>query len=114
MALCCKAAIRLEYLTCVRIDNLCQIAHNVVVGKNTAIAAMTGIAGSTRVGEGCIFAGQVGIVGHLKIADHTTIGAKSGLISNVRKPGQTFFGTPAIQHKTYLKAYAKFKQSGEE
>jgi UDP-3-O-[3-hydroxymyristoyl] glucosamine N-acyltransferase len=98
----------------VRIDNLCQIAHNVVVGKNTAIAAMTGIAGSTRVGEGCIFAGQVGIVGHLKIADHTTIGAKSGLISNVRKPGQTFFGTPAIQHKTYLKAYAKFKQSGEE
>ena len=98
----------------VRIDNLCQIAHNVVVGKNTAMAAMTGIAGSTRVGEGCIFAGQVGIVGHLKIADHTTIGAKSGLISNVRKPGQTFFGTPAIQHKTYLKAYAKFKQSGEE
>ena len=98
----------------VRIDNLCQIAHNVVVGKNTAMAAMTGIAGSTQIGEGCIFAGQVGIVGHLKIADHTTIGAKSGLISNVRKPGQTFFGTPAIQHKTYLKAYAKFKQSGEE
>ena len=98
----------------VRIDNLCQIAHNVVVGKNTAMAAMTGIAGSTQVGEGCIFAGQVGIVGHLKVADHTTIGAKSGLISNVRKPGQTYFGIPAIQHRTYLKAYAKFKQSGEE
>ena len=98
----------------VRIDNLCQIAHNVVVGENTAMAAQTGIAGSTKIGKNCIFAGQVGIVGHLNVADNTTIGAKSGLIGNVRKPDQTFFGTPAILHRTYLKAYAKFKQSGEE
>ena len=98
----------------VRIDNLCQIAHNVVVGKNTVMAAQTGIAGSTQIGEGCIFAGQVGIVGHIKIADHTTIGAKSGLISNVRKPGETYWGIPAILHRTYLKAYAKFKRAGEE
>ena len=98
----------------VRIDNLCMIAHNVVVGKNTVMAAQTGIAGSTQIGEGCIFAGQVGIVGHIKIADHTTIGAKSGLISNVRKPGETYWGVPAILHRTYLKAYAKFKRAGEE
>lgn len=98
----------------VRIDNLCQIAHNVIVGKNTVMAAQTGIAGSTKVGEGCIFAGQVGIVGHISVADHTTIGAQSGLIGNVRKPGQVYFGTPAILHKTYLKSYAKFKQAGEE
>ena len=98
----------------VRIDNLCQIAHNVVVGKNTVMAAQTGIAGSTQIGEGCIFAGQVGIVGHIKIADHTTIGAKSGLIGSVRKPGETYWGVPAILHRTYLKAYAKFKRSGEE
>jgi UDP-3-O-[3-hydroxymyristoyl] glucosamine N-acyltransferase len=98
----------------VRIDNLCQIAHNVVVGKNTVMAAQTGIAGSTQIGEGCIFAGQVGISGHLKIADHTTIGAKSGLISNIRKPGETYWGLPAILHRTYLKAYAKFKRAGEE
>lgn len=98
----------------VRIDNLCQIAHNVIVGKNTVMAAQTGIAGSTKVGEGCIFAGQVGIVGHISIADHTTIGAQAGLIGNVRKPGQVYFGTPAILHKTYLKSYAKFKQAGEE
>ena len=98
----------------VRIDNLCQIAHNVVVGKNTVMAAQTGIAGSTKIGESCILAGQVGIVGHITVADHTTIGAKSGLIGNVRKPGQVFFGTPAILHKTYLKSYAKFKQAGEE
>lgn len=98
----------------VRIDNLCQIAHNVVVGKNTAMAALTGIAGSTKIGEGCILAGQVGIVGHVTIADHTTVGAKSGVIGNIRKPGETYFGTPAILHKTYLRSYAKFKRSGEE
>ena len=98
----------------VRIDNLCQIAHNVVVGKNTVMAAMTGIAGSTEIGEGCIFAGQVGIVGHIKVADHTTIGAKAGLIGSVRKPGETYWGNPAILHRTFLKAYAKFKRAGEE
>lgn len=97
----------------VRIDNLCQIAHNVVVGKNTAIAAQTGIAGSTKVGEGCILAGQVGVVGHIRIADHTTVGAQSGVIGNVRGEGQTLFGTPAIPHSKYLRAYAKFKQSGD-
>ena len=98
----------------VRIDNLCQIAHNVVVGENTAMAALTGVAGSTKIGKNCIFAGQVGIVGHINVVPNTTIGAKSGLIGNVKKSGQSFFGTPAIPLKTYLKAYAKFKQSGEE
>ena len=98
----------------VRIDNLCQIAHNVVVGKNTAIAAQTGIAGSAKVGENCILAGQVGVVGHISIADNTTVCAKSGVIGNVRKPGETYFGTPAILHKTYLRSYAKFKRAGEE
>lgn len=98
----------------VRIDNLCQIAHNVVIGDNTAIAAQTGIAGSTIVGKNCILAGQVGIVGHVKIADNTTIAAKSGVIGNIRKPGETYFGTPAILHRNYLKSYAKFKRSGEE
>ena len=98
----------------VRIDNLCQIAHNVVVGKNTVMAAQTGIAGSTQLGEGCILAGQVGLVGHIKIADHTTIGAQSGVIGNIRKGGETWWGTPAILHRTFLKAYAKFKQAAEE
>ena len=98
----------------VRIDNLCQIAHNVVVGKKTAMAAQTGIAGSTQIGEGCILAGQVGIVGHIKIADHTTVGAKAGVIGNIRKPGEVWWGIPAIPHRTFLRAYAKFKQAGEE
>ncbi|MBQ9660131.1 MAG: UDP-3-O-(3-hydroxymyristoyl)glucosamine N-acyltransferase [Bacteroidales bacterium] len=98
----------------VRIDNLCQIAHNVVVGKNTVMAAQVGIAGSTQIGESCILAGQVGIVGHIKIADHTTIGAQAGVIGNIRKPGEVWMGSPLLPHRTYLKAYAKFKKAGEE
>ena len=98
----------------VRIDNLCQIAHNVIVGKHTVMAAQTGIAGSAQIGEQCIIAGQVGIVGHIKVADHTTIGAQAGVIGAVRKPGETLLGMPAIPHRTFMKAYAKFKHSGEE
>ena len=82
--------------------------------RKIEMAAQTGIAGSTQLGEGCILAGQVGLVGHIKIADHTTIGAQSGVIGSIRKPGETFWGTPAILHRTYLKAYAKFKQAAEE
>lgn len=98
----------------VRIDNLCQIAHNVQIGDNTVIAAQTGIAGSTIVGKNCIIAGQVGIVGHVKIADNTTVGAQSGVIGNVRKSGEILFGTPAIDRTLYLKSYAKFKLAAEE
>ena len=97
-----------------RIDNLCQIAHNVIVGENTAMAAMTGVAGSAKIGKNCLFGGQVGIVGHVNIADHTTVAAKSAIIGNIRKSGLTLFGIPGIDHRVYMKAYAKFKQTGEE
>ena len=98
----------------VRIDNLCQIAHNVIIGKHTVMAAQSGIAGSAQIGEYCVIAGQVGIVGHIKVADHTTIGAQAGVIGAVRKPGETLLGMPAIPHRTFMKAYAKFKHAGEE
>lgn len=98
----------------VRIDNLVDIAHNVVIGDNTVIAAQSGIAGSTVIGKNCILAGQVGIVGHIKIADNTTIGAKSGVIGNVKKSGQMLFGIPAIDRTLYLRSFAKFKAAGLE
>ena len=98
----------------VRIDNLCQIAHNVVVGENTAIAALSGIAGSSKIGKNCILAGQVGVSGHVTVADKTTLAAQSGVIGNIRKSGDVYFGSPAILHRTFLRAYAKFKRSGEE
>ena len=98
----------------VKIDNLCQIAHNVQIGDNTVMAAQTGVAGSTKIGKNCIIAGQVGIVGHLTIADNTTIAAQAGVIGNVRQSGQKIFGTPAIDIKNYMRSYAIFKQKGKE
>jgi len=100
--------------TGVKIDNLCQIAHNVQIGDNTVMAAQCGIAGSTKIGKNCILAGQVGIAGHLTIADNTTIGAQCGVIGNIKKSGQTLLGSPAIPIKTYMRSYAKFKQAGQE
>ena len=98
----------------VKIDNLCQIAHNVQIGDNTVMAAQCGIAGSTKIGKNCILAGQVGIAGHLNIADNTTIGAQCGVIGNIRKPGQVLLGSPALPLKNYLRSYAVFKRQGEE
>ena len=97
----------------VKIDDLCMIAHNVEVGSNTAMAAMTGIAGSTKVGEHCIFGGQSGIAGHLTIADNTSLGAQTGVIGSIKTPGQSFMGTPAIPYKEYLRSYAVFKKAGK-
>jgi UDP-3-O-[3-hydroxymyristoyl] glucosamine N-acyltransferase len=78
----------------VKIDNLVQIAHNVVIGKNSVIVAQAGISGSTRVGERVTMAGQVGIAGHLEIADGTIIAAKSGIAKSL--PGGVWFGYPAV------------------
>lgn len=97
----------------VKIDNLCQIAHNVEVGKNTVMAAQTGIAGSAKIGEHCIIAGQVGIAGHITIADNTTIGAQAGILGNIKEEGKVFMGTPAIPYKDYLRSYAVFKKAGK-
>lgn len=92
-----------------KLDNLIQIAHSVKVGKNTAIAAQTGVAGSTTIGENCLIGGQVGIIGHLKVADNTLIQAQSGVASNIRKPDTKVYGSPAIDYQNYLKSYANFK-----
>ena len=97
----------------VKIDNLCQIAHNVEVGCNTVMASQTGIAGSAKIGEHCIIAGQVGIAGHIELADNTTIGAQSGILGSVKEPGQTLMGSPAFPLKQYLRSYAVFKRAGK-
>jgi UDP-3-O-[3-hydroxymyristoyl] glucosamine N-acyltransferase len=87
----------------VKLDNLVQIAHNVTVGPHTVIAAQSGIAGSTRIGAHCVIAGQVGIVGHLEIADRTTIAAQSGIHRAITKPGESWFGTPALPYRQALR-----------
>lgn len=78
----------------VKIDNLVHIAHNVVVGDNTAMAAQVGISGSTTIGKQVIIAGQVGTVGHIHIGDGTFIGAKAG-VSKGTEPGAKITGYPA-------------------
>ncbi len=79
----------------VKIDNLVQVAHNVVIGEHTVIAAQTGISGSTRIGKHCMIAGQVGLAGHLEIADRTVLLAQSGIPKSITEPGKTYFGYPA-------------------
>ena len=96
-----------------KIDNLCQIAHNVEVGENTVMAAQTGVAGSAKIGRHCIIAGQVGIAGHISIADNTTIGAQSGIMGKVKEEGQTLMGSPAFPLKDFLRSYAVFKRAGK-
>ena len=80
----------------VKIDNLCQIAHNVVVGRRTALASQVGIAGSSKVGERCVIAGQAGLVGHISVGDRVTIGAQSGVTHSVGSDLQ-IFGSPAME-----------------
>ena len=96
-----------------KIDNFCQIAHNVEVGKNTVMAAQCGVAGSTKIGEPCIFGGQVGEAGHITIADNTSIGAQAGVLGAIKESGKVYLGTPAIPYKEYLRSYAVFKKAGK-
>lgn len=96
-----------------KIDNHCQIAHNVEVGRNTVMAAMCGVAGSSKLGEHCILGGQVGIAGHLTIADNTSFGAQTGVMGSIKKPGQQYFGTPALPYMEYMRSYAVFKKAGK-
>ena len=78
----------------VKLDNLIQVAHNVVIGENTVIAAQTGISGSTKLGNQMVVAGQVGFAGHIEIADRTVIMAQSGVPKSLPDPGKTYLGYP--------------------
>ena len=77
-----------------KIDNLVQVAHNVVIGKNTVIAAQTGIAGSVQIGQRVLIGGQAGIIGHIEIGDNTAIGAQSGISKNIS--GGAWWASPAV------------------
>ena len=92
-----------------KIDNLVQIAHNVEVGKNTVIAAQSGVAGSSKIGESCIIAGQVGIIGHLEIANKTTVAAQAGIGKTIKEEGTILIGSPAFERTSYMKSYALFR-----
>ena len=94
----------------VKVDNLIQIAHNVEIGKDTVVAAQTGISGSTKIGENCVIAGQVGIVGHIEIGNKVTVGAQAGVGKSVKKEGTVLLGSPGFEIQKFMKSYALFRK----
>lgn len=93
----------------VKLDNLIQVGHNVVIGKNTVSAAQTGISGSTQIGERCMFGGQVGIAGHITIGDQVILGAQAGIGGNI-KSGEKLLGSPAIPFMEYKRSFVMQKR----
>ncbi|HEY8208487.1 MAG TPA: UDP-3-O-(3-hydroxymyristoyl)glucosamine N-acyltransferase [Myxococcaceae bacterium] len=95
-----------------KVDNLVQIAHNVKVGPLSLLCAQAGVAGSSELGTGVILAGQVGVVGHLKVGDMAKVGAQSGVAQDV-PDGAVLSGSPAFDHKAWLKSSAAYEQLPE-
>lgn len=94
--------------TGVKLDNQIHIAHNVEIGKNTVIAAQTGVAGSSKIGENCQIGGQVGIAGHITIGNNVRIQAQSGIGKSI-KDNEMIQGSPAFSLSDYNKSYVHFK-----
>lgn len=78
----------------VKLDNLVMIAHNCIIGEDTAFAAQVGLAGSTTIGARCMLGGQAGVAGHCTVGDNCIIYAKAGIRGNIA-PGSRMFGAPA-------------------
>jgi UDP-3-O-[3-hydroxymyristoyl] glucosamine N-acyltransferase len=89
----------------VKIDNLVQIAHNVVIGEYSIIVSQVGISGSTQLGKGVVIGGQAGIVGHIRIGDGVMAAARSGVHKDI-PPGQIVAGSPHMPHREWLKMEA--------
>ncbi len=91
-----------------KIDNLVQIAHNVVLGEHTVVSAQTGVSGSTKIGKHCILAGQAGLVGHIELGDNVIITAQAGVSKSIPKPGY-YSGSPAMEMRSYQKMQAQVR-----
>jgi UDP-3-O-[3-hydroxymyristoyl] glucosamine N-acyltransferase len=85
-----------------KIDNLCQIAHNVTIGRDCLIAAQSGIAGSTRIGDRVIMAGSAGVADHLEIGDGAVIGPRAAVLKSV-PAGETWLGYPAQTYRRFTR-----------
>lgn len=92
------------------IDNLVQIAHNCHIGKNTAIAGCTGLAGSTIIGANCTLAGGVGVVGHVEICDNVHITGMTMVTKSITEPGSYSSGTPMSSTRDWKRSAVRFAQ----
>jgi UDP-3-O-[3-hydroxymyristoyl] glucosamine N-acyltransferase len=96
----------------VKIDNLVQIGHNVVIGENSIIVAQVGISGSTKLGKSVILGGQAGLVGHISIGDNVMVAAKSGVHKDI-PPNQIISGAPNMPHNEWLRIQASIPKLPE-
>lgn len=96
----------------VKLDNMVQVAHNVIIDEHTVMAAQCGIAGSTKVGSWCMVGGQTGISGHIQIGNQVKVGGHSA-ISNSVKDGKAVMGYPAFDHGQFARATVIFKKLPE-
>lgn len=95
-----------------KIDNLTQVAHNVILGPGCLVAAQTGIAGSSKLGRYVVLGGQVGLADHVALGDGVMVGAQSGIPRDV-PAGTVVSGTPAISHRNWLRASMVFQRLPE-
>lgn len=96
----------------VKIDNLVQVAHNVVIGEYSVIVAQVGIAGSTQLGKGVLIGGQAAIVGHIRIGDGVMAAARTGIHKDI-PPGQIIGGAPHQPYREWLKKEAALQKLPE-
>jgi UDP-3-O-[3-hydroxymyristoyl] glucosamine N-acyltransferase len=90
-----------------KIDNLVQIAHNVIIGEDCLIVSQVGISGSTGIGHHVTLAGQTGVAGHLTIGDHVVAGGRTGVTKDIDSH-RVVSGFPAMPHRQWLEAQAVF------
>jgi len=94
----------------VKLDNLIHIAHNVIIGANTVIAACTGIAGSARIGKNCVIAGASSINGHITIADNVVITGMAMITKSIASSGIYSSGTGFMPNNVWRKNAVRFQQ----
>lgn len=94
----------------VKLDNQIQIAHNVIIGEHTAIAACVGIAGSSRIGKYCMIGGATGIADHVEITDNVMLTGMTMVTKSITKPGIYSSGTGFQENTIWHKNVARFKQ----
>jgi len=94
----------------VRIDNHCQISHNVCIGEHTAMAGASGVSGSTTIGKRCLFGGQSGTVGHIEVCDDVLIAARAMVTKSISKPGTYASNFPSEEVGIWNKRVARFRR----
>ena len=94
----------------VKLDNQIQVAHNVVIGAHTAIAACCGISGSTVIGQRCMIGGMVGFAGHLTIADDVVVTGCSLVSASIKKPGSYSSGMPTVESRLWRRMVAHLRR----